>query len=128
MKNWAPQVFGITGLLLFGVEYAMYGADEPNWWRLPAITMIPMLCYACLSMLELSAVERKRREKSNTLIGTYMLFKGLRLLLTLFAVAIYIYVGAPLRMVFVANVLVLFLVALVLTSICHLRAERKDKS
>lgn len=55
-----------------------------------------------------------------------MLFKGIRLLLTIVAVAVYIYTDAPLRMPFVTNVLILFLVALLTTSICHLREERRE--
>lgn len=97
-----------------------------NGQWLKAIVLLPMLFYICISLLELRCVERKRRAQSGTLVGTYMLFKGLRLIVTLFAIAIYIYVGAPLRMEFVANMLILFLVALTLTSICHLRAERKE--
>jgi len=90
------------------------------------ITILPTIFFTLLTNLELRVIERKRLERSGTLIGSYMLFKGVRLLITIIAIAIYIYVSAPLRMMFIVNMLILFFLALAVTSICHLRAERKN--
>ena len=124
MKSWSVYLLVSVGLLLFFAEgYFVYDGSAA---LLTAISLVPAACFALLTWLELKVVEKKRREKNGTLVGTYMLFKGLRLILTLFAIAIYLYVGAPLRIEFVANMVILFLVALTLTSICHLCAERKE--
>ena len=115
-----------TGLLLFVVEYLLLAKEGKTGyeWALAAITMLPMLFYAVLARLELQVTERKRRAGSGTLVGAYMLFKGLRLVLTIFTLAIYIYCAGPLLKFFVANIVILFLLALLLTSLCHYRAER----
>ena len=118
----------LTALLLFVTEYFMLAdASTPTPWLLLAgISLLPGFCFALLTWGELTMVGRQRREGSGTLIGAYMLFKGMRLLLTVIAVAVYIYMGAPLRMMFILNMLVLFAVALAATSVCHLRAEQKS--
>ena len=125
MKYWSVYLLVSVGLLLFFAEgYFVYDESAA---LLAAISLVPAACFALLTWAELTVIGRKRAEKAGTLVGAYMLFKGLRLLLTVVAVAGYIYVSAPLRMTFVTNVLTLFLVALITTSICHLRAERKTE-
>ena len=94
---------------------------------LAAITLVPALFFTLLTWLELRVVATLRAKRSGTLVGAYMLFKGVRLLLTIVAIAIYIYADAPLRMPFIVNVLILFFLALAITSIIHLRAERRDR-
>ncbi len=124
MKNWPVYLLVLLGALLFAVE-GFFLFDVPVWQAI-AVTLFPAAAYALLTWAELSFVGRKRAEHSGTLVGAYMLFKGIRLLLTIVAVAVYIYTDAPLRMPFVSNVLILFLVALLTTSICHLREERRE--
>lgn len=122
----------LTALLLFVTEYFMLAdasisTPSPTPWLLLAgISLLPGFFFALLTWGELTMVGRQRREGSGTLIGAYMLFKGMRLLLTVIAVAVYIYMGAPLRMMFIVNMLVLFAVVLAATSVCHLRAEQKS--
>lgn len=123
MKNWPVYLLVLLGALLFAVEGFFVFSESA--WLLLGITLVPALVYALLTWAELSVVGRRRREGSGTLVGAYMLFKGVRLLLTIMAVAVYIYVSAPLRMAFVANVLGLFVLALVATSVVHLREERR---
>lgn len=125
MKSWPVYTIVFVGLLLLLVEY-FFNETSDHRGLLFGITLIPMFCYAALTWLELRTIEAKRQAKSGTLVGAYMLFKGLRLLATLVAIAIYIYISAPLRMMFVANMLIFFLATLVATSISHLRAERRD--
>lgn len=124
MKTWPALLPLFVGLLLFAVEG--FFLFDTTWDLLAAITLLPALIYAVLTQAELSVIGRKREAKSGTLIGAYMLFKGVRLLLTVIALASYIYADAPLRMAFIVNVLVLFFSALAITSLCHLRAERKN--
>ncbi len=126
MKHWPVLAIALMGIVLFLAEFLCVEREPDSVWLLAAISLLPMLCFAGLTVLELKAVGQKRQAQSGTLIGAYMLFKGLRLLLTIVAVAIYIYVGAPLRLLFVCNVCILFVVALAATSVCHLRAERKE--
>lgn len=114
----------IAGLLLFLVEG--YFVFDVSAGLLAAITLIPALFFTLLTWLELRVVASLRAKRSGTLVGAYMLFKGVRLLLTIVAIAIYIYADAPLRIPFIVNVLILFFLALALTSIIHLRAERRD--
>ena len=123
MKNWPVYLLVLLGVLLFAVEGFFVFSESA--WLLLGITLVPALVYALLTWAELSVVGRRRREGSGTLVGAYMLFKGVRLLLTIMAVAVYIYVSAPLRMAFVANVLGLFVLALVATSVVHLCEERR---
>lgn len=123
MKYWPIYLLVLCGVLLFAVEGFFVFSESA--WLLLGITLVPALVYALLTWAELSVVGRRRREGSGTLVGAYMLFKGVRLLLTIMAVAVYIYVSAPLRMPFVANVLGLFVLALVATSVVHLREERR---
>ncbi len=123
MKYWPIYLLVLCGVLLFAVEGFFVFSESA--WLLLGITLVPALVYALLTWAELSVVGRRRREGSGTLVGAYMLFKGVRLLLTIMAVAVYIYVSAPLRMAFVANVLGLFVLALVATSVVHLREERR---
>ena len=123
MKNWPVYLLVLLGALLFAVEGFFVFTESA--WLLLGITLVPAWVYALLTWAELSVVGRRRREGSGTLVGAYMLFKGVRLLLTIMAVAVYIYVSAPLRMAFVANVLGLFVLALVATSVVHLREERR---
>ena len=123
MKYWPIYLLVLCGVLLFAVEGFFVFSESA--WLLLGITLVPALVYALLTWAELSVVGRRRREGSGTLVGAYMLFKGVRLLLTIMAVAVYIYVSAPLRMAFVSNVLGLFVLALVATSVVHLREERR---
>lgn len=123
MNYWPIYLLVLCGVLLFAVEGFFVFSESA--WLLLGITLVPALVYALLTWAELSVVGRRRREGSGTLVGAYMLFKGVRLLLTIMAVAVYIYVSAPLRMAFVANVLGLFVLALVATSVVHLREERR---
>lgn len=123
MNYWPIYLLVLCGVLLFAVEGFFVFSESA--WLLLGITLVPALVYALLTWAELSVVGRRRRDGSGTLVGAYMLFKGVRLLLTIMAVAVYIYVSAPLRMAFVANVLGLFVLALVATSVVHLREERR---
>ncbi|MBR1387135.1 MAG: hypothetical protein IJ553_01835 [Alloprevotella sp.] len=119
------SALSIVAIVLYAIEsqYCKQAADYPR--ALWLIVVIPLVCFALLSVLELKATERQRRSQSPTLIGTYMLFKGIRLLLTLAAILAYVMLGGPLHILFVINVGIFFLVSLIGTSLCHIKAERQ---
>lgn len=125
MKSLPSFIIIDAGCILFAAEAFL--VSDATLKMIAALVLIPTLCYAILTWAEISVIDKKRREKSGTLIGAYMLFKGMRLLLTIAAVGVYIYLDAPQRMLFVGNVLGLFLITLLCTSIYHLRAERSEK-
>lgn len=116
----------IIGLVLYLVEKCIPTSAQHGNLVLLTITLLPAAVFAILSSAEIKGIEQQRRQQSQALIGVYMLFKGLRLILTLVAVLAYIMLDGPARMCFIINIGVLFLACLVLTSYCHLRAESAD--
>lgn len=114
------------GVALFIVEMLALPKGTADTLFVFSITILPAMGFTVLSAAELKGIDQQRRLQSQTLIGTYILFKGIRLLLTLLVVLLYVMFDGSARIPFIVNIGVLFLGCLCLTSYCHLRAEAHD--
>lgn len=77
---------------------------------------------------ELKMTALWREQKGNSLVGTYIAFKGARFLLTAMALFAYGFLGGASLLLFGINLIVFFLLTMVFTTLHHLKEEKKLKN
>ena len=128
-----PRSPWLSAMVLIGLGLLLCGAEQHFCPKAPvgllaAISLLPAAVFALLTACEISVLHSQRRQNSPTLIGTYMLFKAIRLLLTIGTIAAYVLLDGPESMAMAINMLLLFFAALTLTTIINVRAEQKNQT
>lgn len=115
--------FCLTGVLLFFAERSFMG-QEGAVQQVPYIILITTLFFA-LGLLGNMVFLGLARKNSKYIMGYYLLFKVVRLLLAVVLLVIYAIAVRHNLLAFAVNVLVLYVVEMVLSIMHCTRMERK---